>query len=436
MITELLPAGGLVLCAVSGGADSMYLLSRLGELGYPVAAAHYDHGLRGGASARDAAFVRGWCAGRGIPFLCERGDVASFAAENRLGVEAAARALRYAFLERAADETGAAVVATAHTADDNAETVLLHLTRGSGLRGLGGIPPVRGRIVRPMLDVTRAEVLAYLRDRGIPHVEDETNATDAYARNRVRRRVIPALREENPAFSAAVGRTAALLREDEAFLEGLARSFVEENARADALPVGPLLALPLPVARRAVRRMAGELSFEHTERTLGIARRGGSADLPGLRAEASGGWLRFSSAAAPTVRLPDRPVVPGETTALPEAGFLLRCKKIRAFPADVYKSFNTFVFACEKIQGAVHVTGRRPGDRCRPAGRGCTKTLKALFLERGVPLWERDRVPVLRDEGGVLGVLGFPPAERAAARPGDGELLLVEFIRPEPEREG
>ena len=184
MDTELLPREGLILCAVSGGADSMYLLARLMELGYTVAAAHYNHGLRGGEADRDETFVRGFCAARGVVFVSEKGGAAAFAAEQGMSVETAARTLRYDFLERTADALGAAVIATAHTADDNAETLLLHLARGTGLKGLGGIPPVRGRVVRPMLHVTRAEIEEYLRAHGIDYVTDSTNASDEYARCR------------------------------------------------------------------------------------------------------------------------------------------------------------------------------------------------------------------------------------------------------------
>ena len=223
MDTDLLPREGLILCAVSGGADSVYLLCRLREMGYPVAAGHYNHGLRGAEADRDEDFVRKLCRRLDVAFISEKGDTAAYAAEHGLGLEEAGRQLRYAFLERTADRIGAAAIATAHTAGDNAETILLHLARGAGLKGLGGIPPRRGRIVRPMLGLTRREVEAWLRERGIGYVEDSTNASGDFARNRVRRDAVPALESVNPAFLRAAGQTAVLLREDEAFLEDMAR---------------------------------------------------------------------------------------------------------------------------------------------------------------------------------------------------------------------
>lgn len=206
--TSLLPQNGGVLCAISGGADSVYLLCRLCELreslGLRVWAAHYNHCLRGAESDRDEDFVRALCAGLGVEAYFGRGDVAAFARENGLGTEGAARRLRYEFLEQTADALGADAIATAHTADDNAETMLLNLARGAGLRGLCGIPPRRGRVIRPILGVTREEIDAYLEGQGVAHVEDSSNAGDDYARNRIRHHAVPALRSVNPEFPEAL----------------------------------------------------------------------------------------------------------------------------------------------------------------------------------------------------------------------------------------
>ena len=433
MNIDLLPRDGRVLCAVSGGVDSMYLLFRLRELGYDVAAAHYNHGLRGDEADRDEAFVRDFCEREQIPFLSEKGDVTAFAQKTHMGPEEAARTLRYAFLERAADALGAAVIATAHTADDNAETLLMRLARGTGLHGLGGIPPVRGRIVRPMLDVTRDEAEAYLTQYGISHVEDSTNAQDDYARNRVRHGAMPALETVNPAFVRAVGRTAALLREDEAFLSGMAADFIRQNGDDDSVPAQVLAELPGPVASRVVRQMAGqELSTVHVQAVLKAAASGGGADIPGLRVERTGDKLVFGASGGPSI-VPRVLTVPGRIE-IPETGWAVICRKITACPRLVHNAFNIFYFNCANICGSITVAGRAPGDKFRPVGRGCTKALRRLFEEKNVPRWERDGVPVLRDEAGVLGVYGIAAAERAWARPSDMDILEIEFIRLSPER--
>ena len=439
--SDLLPDEGLILCAVSGGVDSMYLLSTLFESGHAVAAAHFNHGLRGAEADRDEAFVRDFCAGRGIAFHAGRGDTRAYAAQNRLGVEEAARTLRYAFLERTADASGAAVIATAHTADDNAETLLMHLMRGAGLRGLGGIPPVRGRVVRPMLDVTHAEAAAYLAAHGIGHVEDSTNALDDCARNRIRHGVIPALCRENPGFLRAAGRMAALAREDEAVLDGLARDFLREHAVGRGVCASALTALPAPIARRAVRLLAdagtgaaSALSYAHTEDILRVAREGGTADVTGLRAVRWGDRLVLGAEEA--AALAACVLTVGEPLALPEAGAVVLSERIDVCPADVHRLFNTFYFKCENICGNIIVGARQPGDTLRPAGRGCTKTLKALLREAGVPPWERGSVPVLRDDDGVIAVGGVGAAERVCARPGDRDILRIEIRRESPAGEG
>ena len=187
----LFSAGDRVVCALSGGADSMAMLwclhSLQAGLGITVSAAHFNHRLRGAEADRDEAFVRAFCAGRGIALTVGSADVAQYAKDHGQSLEEAARECRYAFLRALPCDK----LATAHTADDNAETVLLHLLRGSGLRGLCGIPPRRGSIVRPLLSVTREQVTAFLRAENIAWVEDSTNAEEFCTRNRLRRRVLP-----------------------------------------------------------------------------------------------------------------------------------------------------------------------------------------------------------------------------------------------------
>ena len=183
----MLSNGGKILCAVSGGADSMCLLSLLkdleGTLNIRVSAAHFEHGIRGEESLRDLHFVRDYCRQSGIPFISEQGNVPDYAAQRGLGTEEAARILRYEFLERARILMECDVIATAHNMDDNAETVIFNLLRGSGTAGLSGIPPVRDRIIRPLLCMPRSEIEKYLLDNGIPHVEDSTNLREDYSIN-------------------------------------------------------------------------------------------------------------------------------------------------------------------------------------------------------------------------------------------------------------
>ena len=433
--TGLLPHGG-VLCAVSGGADSMCLLhwlkSREAELDIRVYAAHYEHGLRGEESLRDCAFVEAYCRERGIPCTVEHGDVRGYAARHGLGLEEAARALRYDFLERTADALGCGRIATAHNADDNAETLLLHLVRGSGTAGLCGIPPERGRIVRPLLGCTRAEIERYLKENGLAHVEDGSNGDEAFSRNRLRLRVMPVLRELNPSFAEAAGRTAQLLREDDACLRALARDFIAAQYRDESLPLAALQALHPAVAGRVLRALCPEsLSRAHVDAALRFVSDTalGWLDLPGLRLRRERGRLYFDGRTEPG-EIPPRPLTPGTVTEVPEARLRIRSSLSVYTGAEIHSEFKTLCFKCENIYGSVFCTSRRPGDRMRPAGRNLTKSLKALFLEAGMTQRERDKTPVFRDEAGVLAVYGLARDERSLPEPGD-RVLRLEIERTE-----
>ncbi len=419
----LLPSGSRVLCAVSGGADSVCLLHWLREQpDLRLFAAHYEHGLRGEEALRDAAFVEELCEAWGIPCAVEHGDASAYASEKRMGIEEAARELRYDFLERTAEALGCDRIATAHNADDNAETVLLNLCRGAGAAGLSGIPPKRGRIVRPLLGATRAEIEAYLREHDLPHVEDSSNESLSFRRNLLRHRVLPVLRELNPRFSEAVLRTSALLREDEACLDMLAEDFLRTHDPLDGLPLGELLALPRALYARVLRRLCPQsLERGHVEAALAFcAGEGlGFLDLPGLRLRREQGRLYLAGDRLVTIQ--ERPVRPGETLSVPEVGLLLHTDVIR-YEGEIYDLFKTYLFKCESICGTLTCTGRRPGDRFHPQGRNCGKSLHDLFRDSGMTQRERDRTPVFRDERGVLAVLGFPADLRA--RPDPGDLVL------------
>ena len=416
--------GRRVLCAVSGGADSMCLLHLLHTDGADVTAAHFEHGIRGEESLRDAAFVADWCREHGIPCIVGHGDVPALAAREGLGLEEAARRARYEFLTRTAAERGCDVIATAHTRDDSAETLIFNLVRGSGAAGLSGIPRQRGNIVRPLLDVSRAQVEAYLTAHAIPHVEDSSNGTDDYTRNRIRRHILPALRQINPRADEALCRAGALIEQDNAWLEQLARAFIDRELRDGSLSLAALRALPVPVSSRVLRRLLPGLGQKHVEQALAFLSGSELAwlDLPGrrLRREQGRLWLDGDEA----ISLPPRPVPLGQRLMLPEAGLVLEAQ-LCVFGGEVNDLFTTSFLKCEMMNADLLCTGRRPGDRLRVAGRGCTKSLKALFSEAGFTRAQREGCVVIRDGEGPLLVRGLALAERAVPAVGERAVRLT-----------
>ena len=433
---HMIRPGMKILCAVSGGADSMCLLhvldSEKDTLGITLAAAHYEHGIRGEESERDAVFVEQFCLERGIEFVCEHGDVPSFAAERHLGLEEAARELRYAFLDRSADSLDCDVIATAHNMDDNSETVLFNLARGAGLKGLCGIPPRNGRLIRPMLAVSRQEVEAFLKERGIAWVNDSSNASDCYTRNRLRHCVLPELRMVNSSCTEAILRTSELLRRDEEALNDMAERFIREHTNGSLVSAKALLEQPYAIATRIVRLLCPQqLDAGHVESILALAGSSelGYSDVPGLRVRCERGTLYFHPEKSHT--LPETEIVPGMDLLLPDAGLRVRAEKL-IFDKKVNALLIPFCIKCGEIYGRVIMSSRRSGDSFRPAGRGCTKTLKKLFLEQGLTQSERDAVPVFRDDCGILGVYGFAVDERACPADRDEVLAVtIESIQKE-----
>lgn len=419
-----LPPKGKILCAVSGGADSMCLLHLLHSGGREVVAAHFEHGIRGEESLRDAAFVQNWCREQGICCVTGHGDAPGYAREKGLSLEAAARELRYRFLEETAAEQDCAWIATAHNGDDQVETVLLNLSRGTGARGLRGIPACRGKIIRPLLGISRAQIERYLEENAVPHVEDSSNRSDDYSRNRIRHRVVPVLREINPGLNEAVGRTAALLCEDEDCLSRMAQDFIDRFYDGESLPAEALLTLHRAVSSRVIRRLCREsLSMEQVEAALALARSSQRKllDLPGQRLRCEQGRLYFKPAAE--ICLPERQLIPGQWIRVPELGLELLAE-YGTEGGEVNGLFKTYRFKCENIDSAVFCGGRKPGDKMRPQGRHCTKSLKSLFMEAGYTREQRDQTLILRDEKGVLAALGLGADERGKAGPDEPALCI------------
>lgn len=446
---HMLPPGTTVLCALSGGGDSMALLSLLLDLAperqLTVLAAHYNHQLRGEEAQRDEAFVSGYCRDRGIPCILGRGDVAGEARRRKRGIEETARAMRYDFLLETAKAQGAQAVATAHNADDNGETILLHLVRGTGLDGLTGIPPKRGPLIRPLLTTPRQAIDAYLAQRNIPHVEDSSNQDLSYARNRIRQEVMPVLRGLNPAFSSTLAASLSHLRKDRDYLDQLAEEALVEATQEGtclSLPAQTLENLPQPVAVRAVKHALARLgrhesSAVHLQAILDLARQPNPSarlSLPqGLEAARTYDALRL------TLSPPECPAfspltLREEGTYVLSHGWTLTLQQLPCPPAPVQGPWDCWL-SRSAVTFPLTVRPRQTGDRLRLPGRP-EKALKKWYIDEKIPRHLRDSLPVLTDSRGLLAAAGLGPQESRLAVPGEPAFSLrVTPPKQEPKNE-
>jgi len=442
----MLRGGEVVLASVSGGADSVALLDTLRALApaldLTLHAVHVDHGLRP-ESATDAAFVTDLCRAWNIPLRVERVEIARPTAGGAWdGLEAAARRARYAAFRRAATAAGAACVATGHTADDQAETVVMRLLDGAGPRGLGGIAPVRGPYIRPLLETRRHVVEAHLLARGIGWREDATNADPRFTRNRIRHDVLPFLvaRWDSDAVEWLT-RGAERARAAEAALETAARAIAVAIGRAASgavvLPARELERLPGELAAEVLRAAAAGLGGGGAQRAAGerALRRlldGGrprAARLGRVRCERSGPWVRVGG--VPPDDLRERVwQVPGEM-ALPELGARLsaRCflRPVGWAPArDPARA----EFDADRVPARLTVRARRAGDRFLPWGGPGERRLKTFLIDAGVPRWERSRIPLLEADGEIIWVAGLRRGRAAPVTEDTRRILEVTLASP------
>ena len=414
LTVPLLQKGDTVTCALSGGADSVamthLLWSLRDSLGITVRACHLNHHLRGEQADADAAFCADLCATLGIPLTIGDADVKSRMAQTGESMEEAARACRYAFF---AEQPG--LVATAHTANDNLETVLMALVRGTGLKGLCGIPPKRGKLIRPLLNCTRDDVLAYLEENGLAFREDASNAQDDRLRNRLRHRVVPDLTAENPSLLAATAKMTTSLREDEAYLQQQADALLAAADRGKGRYLAKLLRdAPTPIRRRAIRSVLSalgvpKLATSHliaVELLLMQTHPSKRVNLPaGVMASRRYDLLCFTAEAA-------APAITPMTVSCPFDVTLSDGARLALLPAD-----SGVRIRADALDGEILIRPRRTGDMLRLSGG--RKTLKSLMIDRKIPREDRERCPVLECHGRVLAAM--PIGIDADALAADGE---------------
>lgn len=436
---SLFSQGDRIAVGVSGGADSVALLRFLAALrpqfGWDLVVCHIHHGLRGAEADRDECFVRALAEQLGLPCAVSRIDAAALALRDHISVEEAGRMARYAFFAQTAEEGGR--IATAHTLDDSIETVLMNLVRGTGLRGLCGIPRIRGNIVRPLLDCTRAEVEDYLGALGQPYCTDSTNLTDDYTRNRIRHDILPRLCALNPNFPGAMARMLPRLAAQQALTDCLAAQSAQQlHAACGGLSRQGLSALPEPVCDRLLLRLLEQnclpVSAAAVERMTETLRTGGKLDL------AARSWFFVAQGDlaaviyAPPGGIPPVPVpLPQEETPVilpfsPQKSLKLTlCNKIVANTSEKFNiSLLKYAIDCDKIKGYSFMRTRRPGDTFIVGKKQLS--LGEAWAAAGIPALLRPALMVLADEQGVLWAEGIGSSSRAAVTENTKQYVIIE----------
>jgi len=410
-----------VLVALSGGADSTALLLSLHKLYQEgkirgLFAAHLNHGIRGEAASRDQRWCRALCDRLSIPFATETVDVPAHAKANGQSLEQAARALRYDFLERARLSFGASVIATAHHRDDQAETVLMNLIRGSGTSGLGGMKPRNGHIIRPMLHVSKQEIFAFLSEAGETHCVDETNAENAAVRNRIRNQLMPMLETFNPSIAQSLAKTAELLAQDEA---------EEAMTAGDGVNRKELSQQPIPIASRIVRKrllaLIGRVSEADIRRVLDLA-----AAKTGTVIELSDGCSAWTDAQllymgryqeASEYEVPF--VIDGQTIT-PRGTLVSEFTDSWYIPKDGSEAFLDW----DKLPKDLSVRSRREGDRFFPLGAPGERKLSDVLTDKKIAKEKRD-LPLLCADNEVYYACGLTISEHAKVTPETREILHI-----------
>lgn len=441
--------GEKILIGLSGGPDSVALLHILTALRekylFGLHALYIDHGLRPEEIGREIDFCSSLSKQYNVPFLSASIDVRSRAKNGKLNLQEAARQLRYATYDETAYRIGAQKIALGHTADDQAETILMHLFRGSGPTGLAGIPPVRKNIVRPLIEVERSEIEAFLTSAGIDFITDSSNRKKDYARNRVRLSLIPMLREFNPDITATLARTGEIMRDEERYFEiivtkTLMKLISRKTESRIELFLAPFEIMDKVVIRRVLRRVIDEtrglrsISFIHIEDMINLIRNG----APGDRIYLPGG-IRIIKDYSTIILTSEAPVtlnrytlaIPGETI-LKEAGILIKASETATRETDAYHHVPGLwkflgVFDADTIHSPLTARPREPGDFFYPLGFGKRKKLQDFFVDQKVPRDERDRIPIIVSGDDIVWVVGYRADERFKVTAHSERILVLEI---------
>ncbi len=415
--SNLIKKGSRITVALSGGADSVCLFHILysikDEYDLTLQAAHFNHLLRGEESDKDQNFCEDLCRKYGIELIVSSGDVSDYAKKNRLSTELAAREMRYSFFESINTD----FIATAHNADDNCETVLLNLTRGTGLKGLCGIPLKRDRYIRPLISVSREQIESYCEQNCLQYVTDSTNLTDDYSRNKIRHSVIPILKNINPSFAKTIMFETSNFAEDYKFIEKQTDLVYNNIVFDNKIKTKEFNSLDIAIKKRILFRFfADDIDAIHIPLILKIAENGGKCSIKNNKyAFCIENLLFFKTECVKT-----------------DTEFEVNLEKTKntfgnSFK-NVHNSFKKNMFDCDRIKGKYVLRSRCEGDKIRLKNKNCTKTIKKLCTEYKIPASFRKNLPVISDEIGPVWIYGIGVADRCAVNENSKNIIKIETI--------
>lgn len=394
---HMLSSGDKVLVAVSGGADSMVLLNYLIDVkdkySIDICVAHIEHGIRGDESKGDAKFVEEFCYKKNIPFYLKTIDAPKLAKEQGVGVEEVSRKERYKFFNSIECDK----IATAHNLTDNVETLIFRLSRGTGLKGACSIPPVRGKIIRPLIEISSLEIRNYCKTDNIPFRIDSTNNDNTYSRNLIRLDILPLLEKLNSDYQNNIANFISSINEDNSYIENQAKALYDDAVSKSGIDIAIISEFDIAIRKRVIKlyfeNNGACLDAYHLNEIEKLLYSSGKIQICGnLFAISSKGYLRLADMQ--------------KRSNLGE--FVKEILNINEFKA---KNID-FYCDCDKIIGSVTVRKRKAGDTIKPSGRGVTKTLKKLFNETAYPIEKRDNEIVVCDNDGIIGVIGICADER------------------------
>ncbi len=440
----MLTPNSKVLVALSGGADSVLMLRLLcryrEEFGATIRAAHLNHCLRGEESERDELFVKNLCESLNVPLEIKRVDIHAECEKSGEGCEECGRRIRYEFFEFLADDE--TVIATAHNLDDRVETLLMNIIRGTTLNGLCSISPKRDNIIRPLIDISKEEILAYCKDNGFEYVTDSSNLTDLYRRNQIRHNILPYFKKTNPSFEKSAMRMFSTLDTDNEYLSSLAEVKIEKCKTGDNTYSATMLkALHPAILNRVIVSISKDAKAHpeniHIDMIKNILSNTGKVNLPGdIFVICDGKTLKFEENSTKNDgenwQNVEIPAIIGENSIF---GKKIVLKEVLSgqdnYCKKVHNMLSYNLIDCDKIQGELFLRNRRDGDKITLTNRKITKSLKKLFNEEGLSPIDRQTRIVICDYSDVVFVEGFGVNKRVSVNQDTKKIIEIEISHAE-----